>query len=40
MVYDTQTNDDHFRKKVYLCVVDRVILELNNQFDEVTELLV
>jgi hypothetical protein len=39
--YDTQTNDDHFRRQVYLGVVDQVIQELDNRFDEVNmELLV
>jgi hypothetical protein len=39
--YDTQTNDGHFTRQVYLCVVDQFIQELNNCFDEVyMELLV
>ena len=39
--YDKQTNDDHFRRQVYLGVVDQVIQELNNRFDEVNmELLI
>jgi hypothetical protein len=39
--YDTQTNDDHFRRQVYLGVVDQVIQELDNRFDEINmELLV
>ena len=39
--YDKQTNDDHFRRQVYLGVVDHIIQELDNRFDEVNmELLI
>ena len=31
----TQTNDDHFRREVYLGIVDKIIQELNNRFDEI-----
>ena len=30
-----QTNDDHFRKKVYIGVIDKISQELGSQFDEV-----
>jgi hypothetical protein len=30
-----QTNDDHFRREVYLGIVDQVIQELDNRFDEI-----
>ena len=39
--YPNQTNDDHFRREVYLGVIDKVSQELDNRFDEVNmELLV
>uniref|UniRef100_J3ME38 DUF4371 domain-containing protein n=1 Tax=Oryza brachyantha TaxID=4533 RepID=J3ME38_ORYBR len=39
--YPNQTNDDHFRRKVYLGVIDKISQELDNRFDEVNmELLV
>lgn len=30
-----QTNDDHFRREVYIGIIDRVIQELDNRFDEI-----
>jgi hypothetical protein len=30
-----QTNDDHFRREVYIGVVDKISQELNNRFDEI-----
>jgi hypothetical protein len=30
-----QTNDDHFRREVYLGIVDQIIQELDNRFDEI-----
>ncbi|XP_062197358.1 uncharacterized protein LOC133900265 [Phragmites australis] len=30
-----QTNDDHFRREVYIGVIDQINQELDNQFDEV-----
>jgi hypothetical protein len=30
-----QTNDDHFRREVYVGVIDQISLELNKRFDEV-----
>jgi hypothetical protein len=30
-----QTNDDHFRREVYIGVIGQISLELNNRFDEV-----
>ncbi|XP_004954949.1 uncharacterized protein LOC101779254 [Setaria italica] len=30
-----QTNDDHFRRKVYIGVIDQISQELDNQFDEI-----
>ena len=30
-----QTNDDHFRREVYIGVIDKIIQELGNRFDEV-----
>jgi hypothetical protein len=39
--YQIQTNDDRYRREVYLGVVDQVIQELDNRFDEVNmELLI
>jgi hypothetical protein len=39
--YEIQTNDDRYRREVYLGVVDQIIQELDNRFDEVNmELLV
>ena len=39
--YEIQTNDDRYRREVYLGVVDQIIQELDNRFDEVnTELLI
>jgi hypothetical protein len=39
--YEEQTNDDRYRREVYLGVVDQIIQELDNRFDEVNmELLV
>ena len=39
--YEKQTNDDRYRREVYLGVVDQVIQELDNRFDEVNmELLI
>jgi hypothetical protein len=35
MILFTQTNNDHFRRQVYLGVVDQVIQEVDNRFDEV-----
>jgi hypothetical protein len=30
-----QTNDDHFRRQVYIGIIDRIIQELDTRFDEV-----
>ncbi|XP_066324611.1 uncharacterized protein [Miscanthus floridulus] len=30
-----QTNDDHFRREVYIGVIDQISQELNNRFDEI-----
>ena len=30
-----QTNDDHFRREVFLGIVDQIIQELDNRFDEI-----
>ncbi|XP_066318666.1 uncharacterized protein [Miscanthus floridulus] len=30
-----QTNDDHFRREVYIGVIDQISQELDNQFDEI-----
>jgi hypothetical protein len=30
-----QTNDDHFRREVYIGVIDQINQELDNQFDEI-----
>jgi hypothetical protein len=30
-----QTNDDHFRREIYIGVIDQISLELDNRFDEV-----
>jgi hypothetical protein len=30
-----QTNDDHFRRKVYIGVIDQISQELDNRFDEI-----
>jgi hypothetical protein len=30
-----QTNDDHFRREIYIGVIDQISQELDNQFDEV-----
>jgi hypothetical protein len=30
-----QTNDDHFRRQVYIGIIDRISQELDTQFDEV-----
>lgn len=39
--YLDQTNDDHFRREVYIGVIDKISQELNNRFDEVNmELLI
>ena len=39
--YPKQTNDDHFRREVYLDIIDNVLQELDNRFDKVNmELLV
>ena len=39
--YEIQTNDDRYRREVYLGVVDQIIQELDNRFDEVNmELLI
>jgi hypothetical protein len=39
--YEVQTNDDRYRREVYLNVVDQIIQELDNQFDKVNmELLI
>ncbi|XP_044370635.1 zinc finger MYM-type protein 1 isoform X2 [Triticum aestivum] len=39
--YEVQTNDDRYRREVYLGVIDQTIQELDNRFDEVnTELLI
>jgi len=31
-----QTNDDHYRREVYIGVIDRIHKELENRFDEVS----
>lgn len=33
--YPKQTVDDHYRREVYICVIDRIRQELDNRFDEV-----
>ena len=33
--YEIQTNDDRYRREVYLGFVDQIIQELDNRFDEV-----
>ncbi|XBI34910.1 hypothetical protein VPH35_120661 [Triticum aestivum] len=39
--YEVQTNDDRYRREVYLGVIDQTIQQLDNRFDEVnTELLI
>jgi hypothetical protein len=39
--YPDQTNDDHFRREVYIGVIDKISQELNSRFDEVNmELLI
>jgi hypothetical protein len=39
--YEMQKDDDRYRREVYLGVVDQIIQELDNQFDEVNvELLI
>jgi hypothetical protein len=39
--YEVQTNDDRYRREVYLGVINQTIQELDNRFDEVnTELLI
>ena len=39
--YEIQTNDDRYRREVYLGVLDQIIQELDNRFDEVNmELLI
>ena len=39
--YEIQTNDDRYRREIYLGVLDQIIQELDNRFDEVnTELLI
>ena len=39
--YEKQTNDDRYRREVYLGAVDQIIQELDNRFDEVNmELLI
>jgi hypothetical protein len=30
-----KTNDDHFRRKVYIGVIDQISQELDNRFDEI-----
>jgi hypothetical protein len=30
-----QTNDDHFRRQVYIGIIDRISQELDTRFDEV-----
>jgi hypothetical protein len=30
-----QTNDDHFRREIYISVIDQISQELDNRFDEV-----
>jgi hypothetical protein len=30
-----QTKNDHFRRQVYISIIDRIIQELDTQFDEV-----
>ena len=39
--YEKQTNDDRYRREVFLGVLDQIIQELDNRFDEVNmELLI
>nr|XP_020195096.1 zinc finger MYM-type protein 1-like [Aegilops tauschii subsp. strangulata] len=39
--YQVQTNDDRYRREVYLGILDQIIQELDNRFDEVNmELLI
>ena len=33
--YERQTNDDRYRREVFLGVLDQIIQELDNRFDEV-----
>jgi len=33
--YPKQTNDDHFRREVYLGIIDNIAQELDNRFDEI-----
>ena len=35
----TKKNDDHFRREVYIGVIDQISQELDNRFDEIMELL-
>jgi hypothetical protein len=34
-----QTNDDHSRRELYICITDKISQELDNKFDEVNMLL-
>ena len=34
-IFYNQTNDDHFRREVYIGVIDQISLELDSRFDEV-----
>ena len=33
--YEVQTNDDRYRREVYLGIIDQIIQEIDNQFHEV-----